>query len=309
MAQGFRHEALLYADGDEYLAGTIPFIREGLEAGEPVLIAVPGERAALLKAELGAEAEWAAFIAMEEVGRNPSRIISAWHEFIGAHASDGSRLRGIGEPIWAGRSADEIAECQRHESLLNLAFNGGDPLDLLCPYDSSALDASVLDEARRSHPTVAEDGSEAESHDYLAPDLATGPFEGALPSPPEAAVETSFVLADLRGVRKLVAEHAAVAGLEAKRTGDLALAVTELAVNSVRHGGGGGVLAIWPEAGAVVCEVRDSGYIDQPLAGRRRPRNLDDGGRGLWLVHQLCDFVQVRSRPGETAVRVHMHTG
>jgi anti-sigma regulatory factor (Ser/Thr protein kinase) len=31
------------------------------------------------------------------------------------------------------------------------------------------------------------------------------------------------------------------------------------------------------------------------------------GGRGLWIVNQLCDLVQIRSAPSGTVVRVHTH--
>jgi MEDS: MEthanogen/methylotroph, DcmR Sensory domain len=44
-------------------------------------------------------------------------------------------LRGIGEPLFATRSADELVECQRHEALLNLAFQDAPGFWLLCPYD------------------------------------------------------------------------------------------------------------------------------------------------------------------------------
>jgi hypothetical protein len=41
-AEPFTHPALFYRGADEYLAGTIPFVRTGLAAGEPVAVAVPG---------------------------------------------------------------------------------------------------------------------------------------------------------------------------------------------------------------------------------------------------------------------------
>ena len=60
---------------------------------------------------------------MEVIGRNPARIIPAWRRFVADHATeDGGGMRGIGEPIWAERALDELAECQLHEWLLNLAF-------------------------------------------------------------------------------------------------------------------------------------------------------------------------------------------
>jgi anti-sigma regulatory factor (Ser/Thr protein kinase) len=91
------------------------------------------------------------------------------------------------------------------------------------------------------------------------------------------------------------------------RATDLVLAVNELLTNSVRHGGGSGVLRIWQDDHTLVCEVRDRGRITDPLADRRRPDPGRTGGRGLWVANQLCDLVQLRSLDGENVVRVSMH--
>ncbi len=113
----------------------------------------------------------------------------------------------------------------------------------------------------------------------------------------------------LSAVRGLVARHAARAGLGDDRTADMLVAVNEIATNSVRHGGGRGVLRLWQEPGALICEVRDEGRIDDPLAGRQRPRAGQVGGYGLWLANQLCDLVQIRSLPTGSVVRLHMRRG
>ena len=84
------------------------------------------------------------------------------------------------------------------------------------------------------------------------------------------------------------------------------LAVAELAANSIRHGGGRGILRIWRDGGTLVCEVRDRGRIDDPLAGRHVPDAERLGGRGLWIANAVCDLVQVRSTAQGTAVRLHM---
>ena len=68
--------------------------------------------------------------------QEPGRIIPAWREFVAG--TNGRPIRGVGEPIWAGRRAAEIVECQLHEALLNLAVDTDTPLWLLCPYDISA---------------------------------------------------------------------------------------------------------------------------------------------------------------------------
>ncbi|HEV2638106.1 MAG TPA: ATP-binding protein [Actinocrinis sp.] len=89
------------------------------------------------------------------------------------------------------------------------------------------------------------------------------------------------------------------AGLPPDRLRDLLLAVTEIAANSIRHGGGSGTMRVWARAGAMVCELRDQGVITDPLTGRVRPVADRPGGRGLWFAHQLCDLVEIRSVAGE----------
>ena len=89
---------------------------------------------------------------MDLVGRNPARIIPAWRAFVDRQAAAGRPSRGIGELVGPERGAAELTECHRHESLLNLAFDGGTAWRLLCPYDTDALDPIVVDEALRTHP-------------------------------------------------------------------------------------------------------------------------------------------------------------
>src|SRR5882757_7741636 len=115
----FTHEALLYADAKQFVAGTTSFIRDSLAADEPIMVAVIAPKAAMLREELGSNARRVRFIDMEAVGRNPARIIPAWQDWVAEHAPAGRGFRGIGEPIWAGRTPAEIVECQQHEQLLN----------------------------------------------------------------------------------------------------------------------------------------------------------------------------------------------
>ena len=89
----------------------------------------------------------------------------------------------------------------------------------------------------------------------------------------------------------------------------LVLAADELATNSIRHGGGGGILRLWREPEAVVCEVRDRGTITEPLVGRARPDANQAAGRGLWIVNEVCDLVQIRALAGGNVVRVRMSFG
>ena len=304
--EAFHHEALLYTGEDGFLRGTLPFIAEALAEEEPLMIAVSDPRAALLEQALGGDAERVLFVNMRALGRNPGRIIPAWRSFVSEHALEGRPVRGIGEPVWPGRSEAELDECARHESLLNVAFAGGPEWRLLCPYDLETLAPAAIAAARLSHPSLAHDGISARNDAYRSPDRAPGPFAGSLPPPARDPEELAFTANGLAALRMLVHKRAVAAGIAQEPSEDFVLAVNELATNSVQHGGGGGTLAIWTEPGALVGEVRDRGHIDDPLVGRRSPPLEQHDGRGLWLVHHLCDLVQTRSTNDSTVVRVQM---
>jgi anti-sigma regulatory factor (Ser/Thr protein kinase) len=300
---GYRHEAFLYSGTDEFLSGTIPFIRRAVSAGDPVLVVVSREKNGLLRQGLGAEAEHVSFSDMAGVGGNPARIIAVWQEFVAAHAGSG-QLWGIGEPVHPERSPTELAECQLHEALLNVAFDAATPLWLLCPYDLEALAAEVIDEAWRTHPFVAR-GDERQASGAFRPIDTADPFARPVPARPAGAAAMSFEAGNLRRVRTFTTEQAERAGLDQESTAAIVLAVGEITANSLRHGGGHGEVRAWVEDHSLVCEVSDQGHITSPLVGRVRPVLDGRGGAGLWVVNQLCDLVQIFSSPRGTTVRVY----
>jgi anti-sigma regulatory factor (Ser/Thr protein kinase) len=302
----FRHEAWLYDGKDEFVAGAASFIRDGLAGEEPILVAVGRRKIDCLRSALGRDGDEVLFVDMAVMGANPARIIAAWRDFVAERGLPGRPLRGIGEPIGPERRADELVECHRHESLLNLAFADTPAFRLLCPYDAESLEPSVLAEARRTHPFVIENGTAHASTAFHGARAGITPFMQPLSDPPATAARLEVRLDALAAIRDLVSRHAARAQLRAERAADLLVAVNEVATNSIRHGGGRGVLRLWHDAEAVICEVRDEGRINDPLVGRVRPRAGQVGGYGLWLANQLCDLVQVRSLPTGNVVRLHM---
>jgi anti-sigma regulatory factor (Ser/Thr protein kinase) len=306
---GFRHEVMFYDSAERFLAGTVPFVMGALEAGEPALVAVGAEKIELLKGELGRDAERVRFADMEALGHNPARIIPAWRKFVDEHVSAGAPARGIGEPIWPGRSAVEVDECQRHESLLNIAFGGEPAWSLLCPYDIQSLDDEVLEEAAHSHPYLAMDGTSADNGQCRERSHTADPFAGGFEPSPSSARELAFDRDDLHQLRDLAARESTDAGLSRQRVTDLVIATSELAANSVRHGGGHGTSRFWREPGTLVVEIADTGRIAEPLAGRLRPAPTQAGGRGLWMANQVCDLVRIRSGETGTSIRLHMSLG
>ena len=107
-------------------------------------------------------------------------------------------------------------------------------------------------------------------------------------------------------MRDLVEHEARAAGLPPARIADLLVAVNEAATNSLIHGAPPATLTIWNDGEDLVCEIADAGHITDPLVGRERPSTVQEGGRGLWLIPQLCDLSQLRSDAGGTTLRLHM---
>jgi anti-sigma regulatory factor (Ser/Thr protein kinase) len=295
------HQALFYEDDREYVDGVLRFITPGLQAGEPVAAALPPERGELLRRELNGYASEVEILDMFELGRNPARIIPAVERVLARH--EGALLHYVGEPIWPGRTVEEIQEATKHEALINLAWPGS-RIRVLCPYDAGRLAPEVLEDAERTHPTVVRRGIERRTSAYSRGMIPAASDRPLPPAPPEAS-SLRFGLEDLSQVRTLAAQQAEAAGLDRGKAQDLVLAVSELAANAIRHGHGSGTLRTWHRADRVICQVEDEGHIRDPLAGRRLPLPHIAGGLGLWTVNQLCDLVEVRSARDGTTVRVH----
>ena len=297
------HEALFYRGSEEFLAGVIDFVRGGLEDDEAVVVAEPAPQLALLRDALGDDAEAVEFLDMAEIGLNPARIIGVWAAVVDRHLTTGRGLRGVGEPAYPGRRPGELAECELHERLLNHRFDRGPAWRLLCPYDEKNLPRGVVAGALRTHPVRTRATGRAVSEAY-EPEGHAAAFALPLARPTEAVLTGEFGPKEVTATRRTVAHYARSCGLSEDQVHNLELAASELATNSIRHGGGTGTLAMWLEPGAVVVEFSDGGVLTDPLVGRAAPPPDQEGGQGLYLVNQLCDLVQLRSSAAGTTIRV-----
>ncbi len=300
-ASRLRHTALFYSGIGEYLGALSSFVLDGIAAGDGILVAISRPRAAQLRQLLPGDAQ-VAFADMAELGRNPARILPAIEAFLADLA--GRPARYVGEPVWPGRSGAELDEATVHEALINSALSGS-AVRVLCPYDVARLPPRVVADARLTHPALIEGGHLLPSESYAGAGQLPAGCPRPLPSVPADAATLSYEI-DLRPVRELVSLHATQAGLDADRVGDMVLAVNEVAANTLRHTRAAGTVSVWQAGRELICEIRDDGQITDPLAGRRLPARDRPGGKGLWMVNQVCDLVELRSSPAGTVVRLHM---
>ena len=296
------HLALIYSGPEEYAAGTRAFIEAGVEADEPVLVAVPGSKIGTMMTMINGSAERVELWDISRLGRNPGRLIPAVRDWVDGHGA--ARCRLISEPTWGGRSACEVVEAARHEALVNLAF-ADVAVTILCAYDAVGLDRTVLTDAERTHPRLIRGGDGCASESYCDPLALWQASDRPLPQPAQAAAKLPIGL-ELAEVRRFTAAELREAGVQEDRLNDLVLAVDEAATNALVHGIGPAEVRIWRDGGSVVCEITDEGSLEEPLAGRRRPRPDWPSGRGVWLMNQLCDLVELRPTSTGTAVRLHV---
>jgi len=177
--------------------------------------------------------------------------------------------------------------------------------EILCPYDIAELDTAVITDAKRTHPLLLSSGRRLMSPEYTVPSHLPPSRDLPLPASNGDAVTHTY-RTDLSQVRALVLQHADEAGLTESRANDLVLAVSEVAANTLRHTESSGTLTLWHDEDEVVAEIHDQGMITDPLVGRYRPPPDASGGHGLWLVHQVCDLVELHSDADGTTIRMHM---
>jgi anti-sigma regulatory factor (Ser/Thr protein kinase) len=133
-------------------------------------------------------------------------------------------------------------------------------------------------------------------------------LRAGFPLAPLRAERLDFGLDELHDIRSLVATGAAAAGLTPRRVSDLVVAASELAANSILHGGGRGLATVWDDGRSVFVEVADAGTIVDPSVGRVRPDPSAEHGRGLYIANQLCDEVAIDSTRTGTRIRLRMET-
>jgi DNA-binding GntR family transcriptional regulator len=305
-AGGLVHRALVYDSDEGFLATTVPFVEEGLDADERVLAVMTQPNIEALARALGERAGEVEFRDAREWYQVPARTLLSYQRYV--EYGDRRRSRIIGQVSWDGHDASAISEWKRYESVLNVAF-ALEPVSIVCPYDARTLPGAIVDDARRTHPELCSGAHAVASPVYtdvatLSRELDTEPFE-----PPAAPVDEHAITADLRGVRGFTLGHARSAGLSGKALQDIFLAVQEVAANLVASNDTGSLRA-WTEQETLVFELRGAGEgIDDPLVGRLADPALIAEPRGLWLARLLCDVVEARTEDGTLVVRLRVALG
>ena len=298
------HSALIYGSDDEFTEIALPFVEQGIAAGEPTLVAVQDSNFEIIRDSLGGEPEGVTLLSADECYESSARTREQFSRWARERAGSG-RVRLMCEPPWSVGNEPQIRDWARHESVINVAF-ADLPTSFLCPYDARVLTPEILEHAHSTHrEIIGPDGSVA-SEAYEDPLEFCERLDSRIERPPgEPVTVLDFNLADLYAVRQVVISLAVASGLPGSRADELALAVNEVASNALVHGSPPATLRIWQEDGELICEVSDAGEgIKDVLAGQLTPPSDRIGGRGIWLARMLSDAVEIRNGTGCT-VSIH----
>jgi anti-sigma regulatory factor (Ser/Thr protein kinase) len=304
-AEGFLHQALIYGSEAEFVDCALPFVADGVAAGEPVLVVAQGPNVDALRDALGDGAGEATLLPVEEWYENPIRTRGKFGNWV-RERRNGHRIRLIGEPPWPLGSAGAVREWARNEAVVNVEFDGL-PVTFICPYDTRMLPDSIIEHAESTHPEIVSGGAAVKSEAYTQPGAycrrltEEGTGAGA---PVDAALEFGFH--ELADVRRLAEREAARAGVSDERARRLVVAVNEVATNALIHGSEPQEVRTYRADGDLVYEVRDSGdWTPDPLAGQLRPDFSHAGGWGMWVARMMADAVEPRRSDSGTVVAVH----
>jgi CheY-like chemotaxis protein len=178
---GCRHEALPYSTTEELIAGTVPFVRCGLAAGEPVLAVLREAAWAPLREALGGDARRVELVDAVEWHRSPQDTIEAYLRYVRNHLARGaSRVRIIGEVIWPTASAVGVAEWKRFEARLSVEL-ASVPVSFICVYDASELPDDIVADALRTHPLLRSPEGARASAGYTEPGAFVRDLERRVP--------------------------------------------------------------------------------------------------------------------------------
>lgn len=304
------HVGAVVDSQDAVVRALVPFVDEGLRAGDLVVLTAPPETAAEVLGvlgERGGPVETDQRIAL--VGTRPPDAFGLTGTYLErAAGSRSGRLRIGAHAQWADDLV-EGRERERYEAAANVVLAGA-PLSALCVYDRSTLPPALVAGVARTHPLLLSDGAAEHNTGYLDPRTFARrlplPREPVESGPPVFAVDDVARLPDLRHALGAVL---AVQVADEEQRGDLHLALSEVAANAFRHGTRPVSARVWADGSRIVCTITDRGRVfDDPIAGYvpAHGPDLSRGGMGLWLARKLWDAVDLIA--GEHGFTVRLST-
>lgn len=302
--RGHVHEAVCYDSADDLLATVLPFLLDGVAAGEPTVVSLGEPHATLVRAALPADSG-VRFLSGGDVYARPASAIGAYRRLLAGHVAAGAtRIRVVGAlpPAALGRTWDWWA---RYESAVNHAYDEF-PVWTMCAYDQRRTPAPVLTDVLRTHPRIALPGRRhVPSAAYTDPLVYLTEPRPVLPDPLQHTAPAVDLIDPSPASSRAATRTLGQGRLSADDLEDLVVAVSETVTNARRYGVPPVRFRLWPGPDRVVVTVDDGGDGPKdPFAGLLPAGTGLHGGLGLWIVHQSCNHVTMQRGPDGFTVRL-----
>ncbi|GAA0742065.1 sensor histidine kinase [Dactylosporangium roseum] len=289
---GYFHEAIFYDRPDDLLAVVVPFLLDGVAAGEPSIVAFGEHNAALVRDALP-EGHGVTFLTGEGVYARPAAAIRSYRRLLAGHVADGAaQIRIVGElaPDLLGRMWDWWA---RYEAAINHAYDDF-PLWSMCAYDTRRTLTPVLDDVARTHPNVAMPGGRhVPSGSFVDPLTFLSEPSTTAPDPIEERPPVAELADPTPGEARDVVRAVDGGRLRLHELEELTIAVSEVVTNALRHGRPPVRMRVWTAEDRIVVAVSDGGAGPKdPFAGLMPADHGGLGGLGLWITYQSCNHVR-----------------
>jgi anti-sigma regulatory factor (Ser/Thr protein kinase) len=294
-----RHNALVYESHDEYIARAVPFLKEGLEAGEGAIVAHTKPGLAMMREALGPDAEEVTFVDVSSAYTRPARTLAAYHKLYAEQLQKTPALRAVAD-VQFGPDPAEWDLWTGFEAVLNRSF-GHLPAWVLCSYNGDGIPDPIIEGVWQTHPEVVVQDTWNRSEDYEDPDHV---LRRITPVPaPLSELRTIAFGRDVEEFREQLAREIVVEKVSDAKALDMLLAATEVATNAIEHGGGVEEVRVGRARGRFVCEIVDRGDgFDDPAAGYLAPR--EGIGTGLWVARQVTWRIEFFRSPTGFTTRI-----
>lgn len=294
------HEVGFYHSDAEFAALIVPFVEDGVAAGQPVILGYDDRKASLLRSWLP-DPDAVTFIADNSLYATPARAIdSYWRMFEDLTAAGATQIRIAGDVPHEGNGG-RFAGWDRCESAANTVWDQF-PVWSRCLYDATTAAPRVLDVAARTHRRIVLPSGRCESSSRYQ---EVADFQPLPPDPdllerwaPALEMSDPSVTQIRNAVTSIGGGRVPDTALE-----DLVIGASEGVSNAWQHGRPPVTVRIWADPGRIVVKVHDAGPgPGDPLAGLIPPwAGPGLQGAELWLIHMLgLDIAMTRSADGFT---------
>jgi anti-sigma regulatory factor (Ser/Thr protein kinase) len=303
---GLFHEATFYGSDEDFLAVVVPFLHDGVAAGEPSVSLFSERNQELVRSAVGPRSG----VVFIDGGRHytrPAVAIQRHREMLAGYVSAGAvQIRIAGEVPHPGVGVP-WEWWARYEAAANEVYDEF-PMYGLCSYDTRITPPEVLADVERTHThVVSSDGHRSRSAVYRNPRdfLATAvtPWADPMEASPAAVELFDPSPAEARGAIGRLQQTAA---LSEQDLNGLVLSVSEAVTNALVHGRPPVRFRAWVQPGRIVATVTDGGPgpADPVVGMMPAGRPHGHGGLGLWLTHQMCSYVSLQRGASGFTIRL-----